>query len=120
MPEGFIVPYLGVFGEFVYNPDPEKGNTGWLLGGKFGVEKVQEKGHWQLTYMYRRLGRDAVLDCLPDSDFFGGATDVRGHEGIFEYGICKNVSVSLDYYNSKQLHGAEIENLLQLDWNLKF
>lgn len=120
MPEGFIVPYLGVFGEFVYNPDPPKGNTGWLLGGVFGAEKVQEKGQWQLKYMYRRLGRDAVLDTFPDSDFFGGATDVRGHEGIFEYGICKNVSVSLDYYNSKQLHGAEIENLLQLDWNLKF
>ncbi|HJX30943.1 MAG TPA: putative porin [Thermodesulfobacteriota bacterium] len=120
MPEGFIVPYVGVFGEFVYNPDPKKGNKGWLLGGKFGAEKVAEKGQWQLTYMYRRLGRDAVLDCFPDSDFFGGATDVRGHEGIFEYGICKNVSLSLDYYNSKQLHGAESEDLLQLDWNLKF
>jgi hypothetical protein len=119
-PQGFIVPYVGVFGEFVYNPDPKKGNKGWLLGGKFGVEKVADKGQWQLTYMYRRLGRDAVLDTFPDSDFFGGATDVKGHEGIFEYGICKNVSVSLDYYNSKQLHGAESENLLQLDWNLKF
>jgi|LQYC01.1.fsa_nt_gi hypothetical protein len=120
MPEGFIVPYVGVFGEFVYNPDPKKGNTGWLVGGIFGDEKVSEKGQWQLKYMYRRLGRDAVLDTFPDSDFFGGATDVKGHEGIFEYGICKNVSVSLDYYNSKQLHGAESENLLQLDWNLKF
>jgi hypothetical protein len=123
MPEGFIVPYAGMFGEFVYNPDPPKGNTGWLLGAKFGVEKVAEKGQWQLLYSYRRLGRDAVIDTLPDSDFYGGATDVRGHEGIFEYGICKNVSVSLDYYNTRRLHQQESnknEHLLQLDWNLKF
>jgi|WetSurSiteA1Bulk_404760.scaffolds.fasta_scaffold12116_1 hypothetical protein len=123
MPEGFIVPYLGVFGEFVYNPDPEKGNTGWLLGGKFGAAKVADKGQWQLAYNYRRLGRDAVLDTLPDSDFYGGATDVRGHEAIFEYGICKNVSLSLDYYNTRRLHQQESnknEHLLQLDWNLKF
>ena len=120
MPRGFIVPYVGVFGEFVYNPDPKKGNTGWLLGGALGAEKVAEKGQWQLKYNYRRLGKDAVLDCLPDSDFFDGATDVKGHEAIFEYGICKNVSVSLDYYNTKQLHGPEHEDLFQLDWNLKF
>ena len=123
MPQDFIVPYLGVLGEFVYNPDPSKGNTGWLLGGVFGAEKVSEKGQWQFKYMYRKLGRDAVLDCLPDSDFYGGATDVRGHEGIFEYGIYKNVSVSLDYYNNRRLHEQEKnknEHLLQLDWNLKF
>ena len=120
MPQGFLVPYLGVFGEFVYNPDPPQGNTGWLLGAAFGAEKVKEKGQWQVKYMYRRLGRDAVLDTFPDSDFFGGATDVRGHEAIFEYGICKNVSVSLDYYDTEQLHGPDSERLLQLDWNLKF
>ena len=123
MPEGFIVPYAGMFGEFVYNPDPPKGNTGWLLGAKFGVEKVSDKGQWQLQYSYRRLGRDAVLDILPDSDFYGGATDVRGHEAIFEYGIYKNVSLTLDYYNDRRLHQQETnknEHLLQLDWNLKF
>ncbi|HPD60916.1 MAG TPA: putative porin [Thermodesulfobacteriota bacterium] len=120
MPQGFIVPYLGVFGQFVYNPDPPKGNTGWLLGGMFGAEKVSEKGQWQVKYNYRRLGRDAVLDTFPDSDFFGGATDVRGHEGIFEYGIYKNISVTLDYYNTQKLHGPKHEDLFQLDWNLKF
>jgi hypothetical protein len=123
MPQAFIVPYLGLLGEFVYNPDPSKGNTGWLLGGVFGAEKVSEKDQWQFKYMYRKLGRDAVLDCLPDSDFYGGATDVRGHEAIFEYGICKNVSVALDYYNNRRLHQQEKnknEHLLQLDWNLKF
>jgi hypothetical protein len=123
MPEGFIVPYVGVFGEFVYNPDPKKGNTGWLVGGIFGDEKVREKGQWQAKYMYRRLGRDAVLDILPDSDFYGGATDVKGHEGIFEYGICKNVSVSLDYYETQRLHernANKTEHLMQMDWNLKF
>lgn len=119
-PPDFIVPYAGVVGQFVYNPDPKKGNKGWLIGGKFGAEKVKEKGQWQLGYNYRRLGKDAVFDCLPDSDFFGGATDVRGHEATFEYGICKNVSLALDYYDTRQLHGDKNEHLLQLDWNLKF
>jgi hypothetical protein len=120
MPQGFIAPYLGVLGQFVYNPDPPKGNTGWLVGGILGHEKVSEKGQYQFKYTYRRLGRDAVLDTLPDSDFFGGKTDVRGHEWIFEYGLHKNVSVSLDYYNTQQLHGPVHEDLFQLDWNLKF
>jgi hypothetical protein len=134
-PPNFLVPYLGVFGQYIYNPDPSENNKGWLAGLMFGDEKVKEKGQWQARYMYRRIETDAIPDILPDSDFFGGSTNVKGHKEVFEYGIAKNTSLSATAFQSgiikkltnkttsgsgKNYNGTENENLLQLDFNLKF
>ena len=114
------LPYTSLFADYIYNTDPDDDNKGWLVGFSLGEEKVKEKGHWQVRYSYRKLERDAVPDILPDSDFFSGGTNVKGHEGIFEYGISKNMSLSADYYRSEEDEGDIEEDLLQLDWNLKF
>lgn len=115
-----VVPYVGLFGEYVYNPDPSKGNQGYLAGIKVGDKKVSDKGQWQLQYAYKRLGKDAWIDAFPDSDFFGGATNVRGHEVIAEYGLMKNVSAGLDYYHTKSMDTGIAQDLLQFDLLFKF
>lgn len=115
-----IVPYAAVFGDYVHNPDPDDENNAWLAGFTFGVEKIKEFGQWRAQYSYRRVEKDAILDILPDSDFFEGFTGVRGHEAIFEYGIGKNTWLGLDYYRTEEVHGSEDAHLLQFDWNLKF
>jgi len=115
-----VVPYVGLFGEYVYNPDPSKGNDGYLAGIKVGDKKVSDKGQWQLQYSYRRLGKDAWIDAFPDSDFFGGATNVRGHEVIAEYGLMKNVSAGIDYYHTKSMGTGIGQDLLQCDLLFKF
>ena len=116
------LPYVGVFGDYIHNPDPPSGDRdGWLIGGKIGYAKVGKSKEWQAKYMYRKLEKDAWLDVLPDSDFYGGATDVKGHEVVFEYGLMDNVIFAMDYYNAQRLSGDKrTENLFQADVTFKF
>ena len=72
---GKIMPYIGLFGEYVYNFDPDDDNEGYLGGIKIGHRKVSEGGQWQATFLYRYLERDAWLDTFPDSDFLGVSTN---------------------------------------------
>ena len=115
-----VFPYVGLFGTYVNNPDPSDNNQGYLAGIKFGDKKVSKPGQWQLKYMYRYLEADAWPDVFPDSDFFGGATNVKGHEVVASYGLMKHVTLGLDYYHSQQIHGSTDENLLQTDLVFKF
>lgn len=116
-----VVPRIAVFGEYVNNPDPSDNNTGWLVGAYIGDKKVSGPGQWQIKGSCRSLGTNAWLDAFPDSDFYGGATDVKGYEGIFEYGLNKNVTFALDYYRSRRIVAAKAaESVLQTDINFKF
>jgi len=120
-PWSLPIPRLAVFGEFIHNPDPEDNNNGWLAGLYLGDKKVAGPGQWQVKGSYRYLGKDAWLDSFPDSDFYGGATDVKGYEAIFEYGLNKNTSISIDYYRSERITAAkQPESVLQTDLNFKF
>ncbi len=112
---------IAIFGDFVFNPNPTKLNTGWSLGGYFGHKKVANWKQWQMRYQYSSLGKDAWYDSFPDSDRNGGATDSAGHEAIFEYGLSKNVSFSVDYYNDNRIKGTKNrQQLIQADVNFKF
>ena len=74
-----------------------------------------------MKYIYANLGKDCFPDMFPDSDRYGGRTDVVSQEFIFEYGLAKNVSLALDYYSSARIKAArDNEHLLQADINFKF
>jgi len=126
------VPFVALFGQYV-NSDADTDidrdgfddNEGWLAGIKFGHEKVKKFAQWQAKYNYRRLERDAWPDFLSDSDFFGGDTNVKGHEGEFKFGLHKNVTLGLDYYRSEPIRlpagQSELEeDLIQIDLLLNF
>jgi hypothetical protein len=116
-----FVPYLAVFGDYIENMDPPSKNKGYLAGVKFGNEKVSDWKQWQAKYMYRSIGKDAVLDIFPDSDAYGGYTDVKAHEYILSYGLAKNITLDLDYYQSDRIKAAKNkEKLFQADLNFKF
>ena len=117
------VQHAALFGQFIKS-DADNDNTGWLAGFKFG-RKVKDLGDWEFKYNYRSLEKDAVLDFLPDSDFYGGDTNVEGHEVELKFGLAKQVYLALDYYRTKLIdHGPgktdEPENLFQFDVNFKF
>jgi hypothetical protein len=100
-------------------------NEGYLVGVKFGHKNVKKLWQWQGKYNYRRLERDAWPDFLPDSDFYDGATNAKGHEVEFQLGLQKNVDLKLDYYSSELIRQApggtaEPEDLLQIDLNVKW
>jgi len=112
---------ISAFGDFIHNVDPDDNNVGWAAGIKFGNKKVT-KGNWQAKWLYAYLEKDAWLDALPDSDRLGGRTDVQGHEASFSYGLLDNVTLGLDYYQTKRIVATaeNVEHLIQGDVVLKF
>ncbi|HAZ09549.1 MAG: hypothetical protein A2047_01265 [Omnitrophica bacterium GWA2_41_15] len=116
-----FIPYIAVFGDYIENMDPSSENTGYIAGFKFGNKKVSNWKQWQAKYTYRSIGKDAVLDIFPDSDAYGGFTDVKAHEYLLMYGLSKNVWLELDYYQSDRIKAASNkEKLFQADMNFKF
>ena len=122
---GFKIPsfgkYASIFGEYVKS-DADTDDTGWLAGITFGDEKVNELGKWQFIYNYRNIEKDAWVDWLPDSDFYGGETGTKGSELEFTLGIAKNVTLGLDYYLSQPINNPNNKDmsLLQADLVIKF
>jgi hypothetical protein len=116
-----FIPYVGLFGEYLKNSDPSTNNKGTLAGVRFGFEKVSNPMEWQFSYSNRKLEKDAALDIFPDSDFYGGKTNVKGNEYIFSFGLAKNLMANLDYYTTENLSGNILkEKVLQVDVNFKF
>lgn len=114
---------IAAFGQFVKS-DADDDSTGWLAGFKFG-RSIKKFGDWEFKYNYRKLEKDAWLDFLPDSDFYGGDTNAEGHEVEFKFGLAKHVSLAMDYYRSSKIKytgsgGDEPENVFQFDVKFKF
>lgn len=115
------VENLKFFGEYVNNLAVSEKNTGFSLGFQFGNEKIGKWGDWQFKYIYAMLGKDTVLDVLPDSDRYSGKTAIRSHEGVFSFGLGKNTFLGVDVYRSERIGVAKApETLAQVDWNMKF
>jgi len=119
-----IDQYVALFGEYVQNLDDDVVKTdltGHSFGFKFGHKKVAGPKTWQFKYIKAKLGRDAWIDAFPDSDRWGGATDIESHEGILEIGLTKNVNLGLDYYKSWRKSAPDNkERLFQADVVFKF
>ena len=109
----------GFVGDMVYNPDSK--DTGYLLGFTIRRSSVKRTGAWELHYNWRRLEADAFPDVFPDSDFYGGATNVSGHEVILNHAIGAGAVLGVDYYRAKRIEGdGDAHDLLQLDLVVKF
>lgn len=117
-----LMPFAILFGEYLKNTDGPSGtDKGYAYGIKLGNQKVKKQYEWQILARYARLERDAWLDFLPDSDTYGGQTDVKGSKFQITYGLLNNVSLVGTYLNSKKLHGgSKDEDLWQIDLNYKF
>jgi len=112
--------FLGFFSDYLINLSAENNKIGGLLGIKYGDKKVRNKWQWQIKSQYRYLQTDAILDTLPDSDAFGGATGIRGIELIAKLGLAKNLVLGLDYYISEVIATTQQQRLLQTDLSIRF
>ncbi len=116
------VPFAALFGQYV-NSDADREDEGYLAGLKLGLKKVKKLWDWQVKYNYRDLEKDAWLDTFPDSDFYGGATGVKGNEIEFKLGLAKHVTFGIDYYfdvESQDGGSNKEQDLLQADLVLKW
>ncbi len=121
-----IVPYVGLFGEYVYNPDPDDENKAYLGGIRVGYPSIKKFGDWQVSYAYRRLEKDAWLDTFPDSTFYSGATNSKGHKAAIYFGLAKNLFCDLNYFHSVNIlefstpNKKRPEDVLQVDIQFNF
>jgi polyhydroxyalkanoate synthesis regulator phasin len=121
-----FLPYTAVYGEYAHNPDPPTGKNAYLVGIKFGSKSVKELGQWIVSYDYRREGRDAVPDILPESDFFNGYTDVYGNKTTLTLGLGKNVYTAVNWYNGHSANptvtnsGTKKWDVVQVDLGMSF
>jgi hypothetical protein len=115
-----FMPYAAAYGEYINNITTSDSDSGHGIGIKFGHEKVK-KGLWKAGLSYHRLERDAWLDVLPDSDTYGGSTNVKAIIAKLTYGLMDNVSIGGCYIASEPISGSDNEeDLFQLDLVFKF
>jgi hypothetical protein len=122
-----IIPRVALLGEYINNPDPDHANTGYIAGIAFGHPKLSKFGAWNVEYTYRRLGTDAWIDAFPDSDSYGGATNTSGHRVKVGFGLTKDLSLGVNYFQFWRNHhyaskpaSNNLEKLFQADLSYKF
>ena len=124
-----MIPYFGIMGAYITNPDPSRDNKGYLVGFNLGHPSLAKFSDWNVEYTFRRYEKDAMLDILPDGSWYGGATNTMGHRIKASFGLTKNVSLGLNYYNvwlvrpisaANPSSNPSVEHLGQLDFLFKF
>jgi hypothetical protein len=110
---------VAVKGQYVVNTEAADSNqdTAYLVG--FTVGKAKDKGSWELSYDWRDVQRDAVVDAFNDSDFANGLTGHHGHALGAKYQVAKNMQAGATYLMAVNNAGDDV-NTLQLDLNFKF
>ena len=86
-----------------------------------GMPLMENRGDWQLSLGYRRLGADAVPDAFTDSDFHLGGTN---HKGFFvgaQYGLARNVWLNARWMSSNEIRGLPLSiDVFQVYLNARF
>lgn len=115
------INHIGFFSSYNLNTAIGNARNGWIVGFRFGQEKVEDAGEFQFVYSYRKLEADSWLDTYPDSDFYGGSTNVKGNKFTLTTGILRAFALNFNYFISKPVKGTlKKEKLFQADVNLKF
>lgn len=82
---------------------------------------VERRGEWQLSFAYKSIGGNAVLDAFTDSDFHLGGTDARGWILGGAYGLALDTWLSVRFISTDEIKGAPLGiDSLQIDLNAKF
>ncbi|MFC1500959.1 putative porin [Elusimicrobiota bacterium] len=92
---------LGLFCDIEENlsEDVNENGSGRSFGVKYGDDKIESFGQWQIKYIDRFLGANSWLDGLGDSDAYDGQVDSYGREIVFKFGLDKATTFVVDYYH---------------------
>ena len=100
--------------DYAVNTDPDDDNIAWDAGFKF------KKSFVSFKYNYRYIENDAFVDAYPDSDAYGGATGVKGHEAEVKFAVYENTSFNIDAYHLTEIDGNRDHDVIQFDLVVKF
>jgi hypothetical protein len=93
----------------------------WLVDIEAGHAELDKLGAWQLSFGYRYIGSDAVVDGFNDSDFGLGGTNMKGFTVAGRLALTPNVYLGLRWYGSESIAGPQYDmNIFQVDLGAKF
>ncbi len=97
------------------------GSEGYLLRLSLGHADVDSALSWQVSFAYRYLESDAVLDAFTDSDFRLGGTNSKGFIIGGALGIAHNTALRLRYMSGEEIAGPAYKaDVIQLDLTARF
>ncbi len=79
---------------------------GYELKVAVGYPEVKKYSEWQVSFAYKYLERDAVIDAFTDSDFHLGGTDGKGYILNFDYGLTDNVALGVKWISTDEINGV--------------
>lgn len=86
-----------------------------------GHQEIRKFSDWSVTFAYRYVQRDAVLDAFTDSVFHQGGTDAKGWMLGTNYGLAKNTWLNLRWFSTDAIDGPKYSvDTLNLDLNARF
>ena len=116
--------YTAFYGDYVHNTVAEQDANGWLLGTRFGKEKIKDLLDWQGFVQYSRLEANASLGNFAESDFHSGGTNNRGWMAGYKLGLGKGWEHDMTLYHSNEIKNEasmhNSEDRVQVDMNYKF
>ena len=81
---------------------PER-DTGYQLSIAAGTATLDYIRDWRVTFTYRHLEGDAVLDAFSDSDFLLGGTDAEGYIIEAQYALYDDTVASLKWISADSI-----------------
>lgn len=93
----------------------------WLFDLRIGTPALAKAWDWQLTFGYRWIGSDAVVDGFNDSDFGLGGTNLKGFTVGGALAFSPNVWAGIRWMASDNIAGPTFKaNVIQFDLHTKF
>ena len=93
----------------------------WLIDLEAGHAELDKLGAWQMSFGYRWIGSDAVVDGFNDSDFGLGGSNMKGFTVAARLALSPHVFLGLRWFGSESIAGPQYDmNILQLDLGAKF
>ena len=93
----------------------------WLIDLEAGHAELDKLGAWQMSFGYRWIGSDAVVDGFNDSDFGLGGTNMKGFTVAGRLALSPNVFLGFRWFGSESIAGPQFDmNIFQLDLGAKF
>jgi hypothetical protein len=113
-------PLGGVAGIVNYGNIRDHTNA-WQVRLDVGRPEIKKLHDWNMTFAYKYLERDAVLDAYTDSDFHLGGTNAKGWVFGASYGIAHNTWLNARWMTADQIEGPKYGvDVLMVDLNSRF
>lgn len=97
------------------------GSEGWSTKLTIGDVELAERGAWNVSFGYRYLESDAVLDAFTDSDFHLGGTNSQGWTFGGAYAFGKNTSIGFRWLSAEEIADAPLSvDKLLIDLQTRF